>query len=176
MLSSLGSGHHHVDVAAAALGAHEPSAPRGIRLRSKKTSARDVGDRGCARTRSYIAPRRHGTASKAAAHHCASRWVSVIEFSACGQRHSERANSRCHRQRPTVRERLGFSDRTANQLVQSYRLFESANFADLQSLQIGASALYLLARPSTPEEARAASGKPQWNTSAKTSAVSQRYH
>jgi hypothetical protein len=55
-----------------------------------------------------------------------------------------------------IRERLGFSEDTALRFVQSYRLFESRNLRDLNRLQIDASALYLLAQPSTPEEVRTA--------------------
>jgi hypothetical protein len=55
-----------------------------------------------------------------------------------------------------VRDRLRFSTDTALRFVQSYKLLESRNLRDLKSLQIDATALYLLAQPSTPEEARTA--------------------
>jgi hypothetical protein len=54
-----------------------------------------------------------------------------------------------------VRKRLGFSEDTALRFVRSYELLKSRNLRDLESLQIDASALYLLARPTTPEEVRA---------------------
>jgi len=54
-----------------------------------------------------------------------------------------------------VRKRLGFSEDTALRFVRSYKLLESRNLRDLESLQIDASALYLLARPTTPQEVRA---------------------
>jgi hypothetical protein len=53
-----------------------------------------------------------------------------------------------------VRDRLHFSRTTARQFVQCYQMLKSANFADLESLKIDASALYVLARPTTPEEIR----------------------
>src|ERR1700680_961747 len=49
-----------------------------------------------------------------------------------------------------IRERLGFSKSTASNFVHSYEVFKSATVAHLQSLQIDARSLYLLARPSTP--------------------------
>ena len=53
-------------------------------------------------------------------------------------------------------KRLGFSHSIAQNFVQSYELLtQFANFASLESLQIDATALYLLARPSTPDEVRA---------------------
>jgi hypothetical protein len=52
-------------------------------------------------------------------------------------------------------KRLGFSHSTAQNFVQSYELLTKfANFANLESLQIDATALYLLARPSTSDEVR----------------------
>jgi len=54
-----------------------------------------------------------------------------------------------------VRKRLGFSEDTALRFVRSYELLKSRNLRDLESLQIDASALYLLARPTTPQEVRA---------------------
>jgi hypothetical protein len=52
-------------------------------------------------------------------------------------------------------KRLGFSRSTAQNFVQSYDLLiKFANFVDLESLQIDATALYLLARPSTSDEVR----------------------
>jgi Protein of unknown function (DUF3102) len=53
-----------------------------------------------------------------------------------------------------VRQRLGFSPSTALRFVQSYEAVKSVTVTDLESLQIDAKALYLLARPSTPEEVR----------------------
>ena len=53
-----------------------------------------------------------------------------------------------------VRDRLGFSLSTARNFVHTHELFKSANFADLASLQIDVSAVFLLARPSTPNEVR----------------------
>ena len=53
-----------------------------------------------------------------------------------------------------VRERLAFSPRSAREYVQSYEALKSATVAELQSLQVDARSLYLLTRPSTPEEAR----------------------
>jgi hypothetical protein len=55
-----------------------------------------------------------------------------------------------------VRERLGFSERTALNYVRAYELFKSETVSDLDAVQIDAKALYLLARPSTPEEVRTA--------------------
>ena len=57
-----------------------------------------------------------------------------------------------------VVERLKFNERTARDFVSSYTLFKTANFADLESLQIAASAILLLARSTTPEEVIRISG------------------
>jgi hypothetical protein len=55
-----------------------------------------------------------------------------------------------------IRERLRFSASSAKRFVQSYELFKTPNLGDLGSLQIDASALYLLAQDTTREEVRAA--------------------
>jgi DNA repair exonuclease SbcCD ATPase subunit len=54
-----------------------------------------------------------------------------------------------------IRERLRFSPQAAHNYVQSYELLKSLTVGDLKSLQIDARSLYLLARPTTPEEVRA---------------------
>src|SRR5262249_54726644 len=53
-----------------------------------------------------------------------------------------------------VRDRLHFSEDAALNFVRSYRLLETQNFRDLETLQLPASAIYLVARPSTPDEVR----------------------
>jgi hypothetical protein len=54
-------------------------------------------------------------------------------------------------------KRLGFSHSTAQNFVQSYELLTKfVKFANLRCLQIDATALYLLARPSTSDEVRTA--------------------
>lgn len=53
-----------------------------------------------------------------------------------------------------IRDRLWFSERTAQQFVQSYEFLKSAHCADFEKLHIDASAIRLLARPSTPNEVR----------------------
>jgi hypothetical protein len=53
-----------------------------------------------------------------------------------------------------IRDRLGFSERTAQQFVQCYEFIKSAQCADLDSLQIDPSALRLLARQTTSEGVR----------------------
>lgn len=53
-----------------------------------------------------------------------------------------------------IRDRLWFSERTAQQFVQSYEFLKSARCADFEKLHIDASAIRLLARPSTPNEVR----------------------
>jgi hypothetical protein len=52
---------------------------------------------------------------------------------------------------PWLEGEFGWAERTAQTFMQVAHYFKSANFADLK---IGASALYLLAAPSTPEPAR----------------------
>lgn len=54
-----------------------------------------------------------------------------------------------------VRDRLGFSPSKALRFMQFYEAFKSVTVTDLESFQIDAKALYLLARPSTTEEVRA---------------------
>src|ERR1700741_1414842 len=56
-----------------------------------------------------------------------------------------------------VRDRLGVVKTTAHRFVKSYEWWMSKvpTLEHLESLQIDASALYLLARPSTPDEVRA---------------------
>lgn len=53
-----------------------------------------------------------------------------------------------------IRDRLWFSERSAQQYVQSYEFLKSAQCADFESLHIDASAIRLLARPSIPNEVR----------------------
>jgi hypothetical protein len=53
-----------------------------------------------------------------------------------------------------IRERLRFGKTAAHCYVKSYELLKCSPGEDLQSLQIDAKALYLLARPNTPEEVR----------------------
>lgn len=53
-----------------------------------------------------------------------------------------------------IRDRLWFSERSAQQFVQSYEFLKSAHCADFESLHIDGSAVRLLARPSTPNEVR----------------------
>ena len=56
-----------------------------------------------------------------------------------------------------VHDRLGFAKTTAHQFVKSYEWWSSnvRTSEHLDAMQIDASALYLLARPSTPEAVRA---------------------
>jgi hypothetical protein len=53
-----------------------------------------------------------------------------------------------------IRDRLPFSERTAQEYVRSYEFLKSAHCSDLGSLKIDISALRLLTRPSTPEGVR----------------------
>jgi hypothetical protein len=53
-----------------------------------------------------------------------------------------------------IRERLRFGKTAAHCYVKSYELLKCSPGEDFQSLQIDAKALYLLARPNTPEEVR----------------------
>jgi hypothetical protein len=53
-----------------------------------------------------------------------------------------------------VTERLGWSEAAAKRFISVYEMIKTLNLSDLESLQIDASSLYLLAAPSTPEAAR----------------------
>jgi Protein of unknown function (DUF3102) len=79
----------------------------------------------------------------------------VSEIIAIGRKLSEIKDRVGHgRYGQFVRERLWFSERTAQQFVQSYEFLKSAHCADFESLHIDPSALRLLARSSTPNEVR----------------------
>jgi hypothetical protein len=53
-----------------------------------------------------------------------------------------------------VTERLGWSMQSALNFTRVYEVVKSTKFVDLDTLSIDASSLYLIAAPSTPEEAR----------------------
>lgn len=58
-----------------------------------------------------------------------------------------------------VREQLGFTDSAVLRFVQSFEFSKTPTLVDLESVQIDASALYLLAAPSIPDEVRRAALK-----------------
>lgn len=56
---------------------------------------------------------------------------------------------------PWLKREFGWSERTAQNFMRAFELTKSANFADLETLDLDVSSLYLLAAKSTPEPARA---------------------
>jgi hypothetical protein len=90
----------------------------------------------------------------------------VLEIFAIGKKLTEiKARVGYGRYGVFIRDRLRFSERSAQQYVQSYEFLKSAQCADFESLHIDTSAIRLLARPTTPNEVRiealARAAKPQ---------------
>jgi hypothetical protein len=90
----------------------------------------------------------------------------VLEIFAIGKKLAEiKARVGYGRYGVFIRDRLRFSERSAQQYVQSYEFLKSAHCADFESLHIDTSAIRLLARPTTPNEVRvealARAAKPQ---------------
>lgn len=79
----------------------------------------------------------------------------ISEIVAIGRKLTEIKNRVGHgRYGQFIRDRLWFSERSAQQFVQSYEFLKSAQCADFESLHIDGSALRLLAKPSTCSEVR----------------------